>query len=1700
MKDPAAIPLQILTELEKSSLPSRRVVSVHPLFPDSSIETTWNKEKISVYSGPDSSPRILHASFAVHADVIDVAWTSFTDFPQHFVLCALIHTTQVCIWDVYPQQSDASLCLPAEGWTISLPFECSKILAVQGRGILLQRLEYAEDEEEAVDGFILKSPPTATRRIISAVPSLFSITHPLQDVLPVCQMTKTGIDYPPVTDVHEKWIWMGTVDWEEPLLLVLSYHTLQQRHRLWAVQDAPPPPREATVYEQTRFSAHDDLMVFDMDLLGSTQMTPFASRQEALADALGLRKTPRKTDAAFLSPRPRGTSINESPFSPLHARLALELLHTSAVQLEAESVFLVSNIPATSKSVLTFVCPNSTTKSLQFWSIERCVNGVQVTIQPIITCLGAQPIQTLPGTTELLVHKLDRCLSCYRAWYLVTDCWVPETIASMEDPFRDRVTLCMQSGRRIRTKLSLKMDADSLTNRVLKMLDASLHWLTLTSNVEKDYCYQLLALKIRADCYRIDYLASSTFAAVRHTLIALAQLEWYGAISPVENAVGKLSSWEQLLASDCHRLFILSNNENPFNPDESIKTSELHDMEAGVATLSINFIKSKSIDRLFPCIFDHLHLLYEDLKLCKSQGVDAVKLGVFLTELCQLFPDQDDTNVRKFQNFYDLDIGKMNGRPDARATASNVYRGTLSSLAHDKEVPSIFAWFEKSMNRELQTGDDFGFQSYPTNDNFGKTNSLVKISKALFPLNGERNDEDVVKSILSEGYANITELNESFPPGIVLPIIEVLTSFRNTEDISIQDIPAWSPESWTLVGREDISMNLTHQQDKKYQFNPLKNLKGSLPESMIEQIDPKCFVDDDQDGLLPLELSSALLFPKDNRIHEAVRLLRSSRPMFLKVTRAVEVNDHDFERLKQKRLHSLSLRSLALPVGRGMMTIGNLQPIPAEPLPVPELCLRGRVPPTNAGITLDLSESPSDLRVWPEFHNGVAAGLRLPIRGDFSAFHISRTWIIYNKPPPYQEQTADGAEPNTEILFKNHSHGGVLFALGLRGHLTALEMSDVYEYLTQGTVTTTVGILLGLAADKRGTCDIAVSKMLCLHIPSLIPQHFSAIDVASTVQAAAVLGTGLLFQRSSHRMMTEFLLNEIGKRPDSDASAFDRESYNLVCGIALGMVNLCLADQSNGIDRAAGLADLHLEERLHKYVVGGVDKEERERTREANDRFSLPTAMPGGDNEKCSTIYEGDLINTEVTAPGSTLALGLMYMKSGNHSIASALALPDTHFLLEFVRPDLLTFRIISRSLILWDEVIPSIEWIENQVPSVVNKACALMRRMAKRATEGLAPLSTEKEEMNFDRRATRQIYVHAIAGACFGMGLRFAGTGNKNAQKAIEFFVLELYALRESKDPVAVASKPELQILETALGCTAIALSLVMAGSGDLSCLKLFKMLRWRCDEEARYGFHMICGMAIGLLFLGGGTSTLGRDPEDIAVLLAAFFPKFPSTTSDNQCHLQPLRHLYALAVKRQELRAVDVDSGKDVSIQLEIRSEDCDEPEHFTVPALLKNSDRKRQEIRIVSKEYFPLKLRFGDHQGCSTVFVKRQVAESNSTLLFRNLSITSTSPLPNTTPQALITLDSILLAKNGATDKCLITLLEDCSLKHSDGSLPLILSICRSEKSVDFARNLRLIRTYIRNRSRWNMKGSRNDELFLLYLRESMERIHCSEDEER
>ncbi len=56
-----------------------------------------------------------------------------------------------------------------------------------------------------------------------------------------------------------------------------------------------------------------------------------------------------------------------------------------------------------------------------------------------------------------------------------------------------------------------------------------------------------------------------------------------------------------------------------------------------------------------------------------------------------------------------------------------------------------------------------------------------------------------------------------------------------------------------------------------------------------------------------------------------------------------------------------------------------------------------------------------------------------------------------------------------------------------------------------------------MAAAKAGTLDATVSKMLFLHVPTRHPATFPELELSPLVQAAALLGIGLLYRGSCHR-------------------------------------------------------------------------------------------------------------------------------------------------------------------------------------------------------------------------------------------------------------------------------------------------------------------------------------------------------------------------------------------------------------------------------------------------------------------------------------------------------------------------------------------------------------------------------------------------------
>jgi hypothetical protein len=117
-------------------------------------------------------------------------------------------------------------------------------------------------------------------------------------------------------------------------------------------------------------------------------------------------------------------------------------------------------------------------------------------------------------------------------------------------------------------------------------------------------------------------------------------------------------------------------------------------------------------------------------------------------------------------------------------------------------------------------------------------------------------------------------------------------------------------------------------------------------------------------------------------------------------------------------------------------------------------------------------------------------------------------------------------------------------------------------------------LLLGMAVAHRGSQDDYVYRLLrfsfihlynhvkltnqylfSIHILALLPPDSTSLNITETVQTAAIMGLGLLFQNTCHLRIIKLLLNEI-KINISRGSFRQPESYALAAGFALGFVAL----------------------------------------------------------------------------------------------------------------------------------------------------------------------------------------------------------------------------------------------------------------------------------------------------------------------------------------------------------------------------------------------------------------------------------------------------------------------------------------------------------------------------------------------------------------
>ena len=767
---------------------------------------------------------------------------------------------------------------------------------------------------------------------------------------------------------------------------------------------------------------------------------------------------------------------------------------------------------------------------------------------------------------------------------------------------------------------------------------------------------------------------------------------------------------------------------------------------------------------------------------------------------------------------------------------------------------------------------------------------------------------------------------ESLPEGIASSLYATIFSCR------MNPVSTWSPSILALIGRDDIRLSEERSQIKPILRSPLRYRAHEATED-ISAIIQKPAHNTDKSGEYDFspeqdrEVITKMVFSKDQRFDDAARILHPVQPSAAYCKPEPHWSDTDLLDAQKELVKRIAIRTLSVPPGRGMIFYNEQKPLLTEKVDIHGFVLSCIMKPANTTIVADKSEYTEEKISWAFFHAGVEVGLRISKK----AKGINTSWILFNKPQDL-----------------NLRHAGFLMALGLNGHLKSVPRWVAFKYLAPKHEVTSIGLLLGLAASFLGTMDDVVTRLLSIHVIRMLPPGAAPLNISALTQTTGIMALGLLYCNTQHRRMSEVMVSEMENIEYDDTnklkSNFRDEGYRLAAGFALGYINLGQGQYLRG------LHDMRIVDRLLTLAMG-------------TKRVSIAHVF-------------------DKSTSAAIIAIALIFMKCHDRALARKIDIPDTKHQFEHVRPDNFLLRTVARHLIMWDDITPTMRWMQDHVPKIYQSRVNLKRMRILSSND--IPL--------YD----------IITGLCLSIGLRYAGTARLDVRELLVEF-LDQY-IRICRLP---ANTYDGKLARTAIrNCqdvTALSAAMVMAGTGDLEVFRRLRSLHGRTDVDTPYGSHLAAHMAIGALFLGGGTHTFGTSNLAVASLLCAFYPLLPATVQDNQCHLQAWRHFWVLATEARCIVVRNVDTHYPIPIGITVALRSGTEIAASS-PCLLPDLDAVAS-VAISDQGYWPATLdfvnnpahlpTFKDHQN---IYVRQKAAYDAHDSVF------------NTTLQALTDTQSI------------------------------------------------------------------------------------------
>ncbi|KAL8291339.1 hypothetical protein RQP46_002317 [Phenoliferia psychrophenolica] len=669
----------------------------------------------------------------------------------------------------------------------------------------------------------------------------------------------------------------------------------------------------------------------------------------------------------------------------------------------------------------------------------------------------------------------------------------------------------------------------------------------------------------------------------------------------------------------------------------------------------------------------------------------------------------------------------------------------------------------------------------------------------------------------------------------------------------------WPARAYLLVRRPDLAQQISGRRKNVVSTTKAPALPfttEAICESAKSGGSPKEILARPNTDAAPVP--KATRFNEDRRLEEVARMLQYSEPV------TISAGDRTLDQLtpqvQQSILTALSNRTLALPIGFAMFTYrSSTRPI-IEAVAISRINTSARILPMPSPVALvdkDSRDAPSSSAVDRIEWPEFHSGVAAALQlHPGQSGNLDSSQISFNKPADLDAR-----------------HAGFLLGLGLMGRISALVFNQAFEYLKMKHDPTSIGLLLGLAVTYLGTGDPKVTSLLSVHLTALHPPNSSPLNVSGMTQAAGLVGIGLLYLGTRRRTLADIMVRELCaiKVTSIEDPAACREAYALSAGFSFGLIML-----GAGTDPSATANEVALLRTFRALILG-----------ESNH------PLPGAS----ATQHVTDV---NITSSAATIAVGLMYLRTERQDVADMLEIPDTARRLDYVRSDLLLLRTLARSMILWSTVASSKTWVESHIPAFIVDAFK-------------APTGKMDGDLDIARW-------NIIAGACFGMGLKFAGTAAAEAHSTLIHYLDRLTRAAYIKAST-VQGKIKRHAIRCCLSVVAISLSMVMAGTGEINVLRRLRVAHGHFSEGVTYGTHLASHMALGLLFVGAGHYTLGTSNSAIAALVVAFFPAFPPLPTENRAHLQAYRHLWTLAVEPRCLQVRDVDTNEPTFLPIKLR-----------------------------------------------------------------------------------------------------------------------------------------------------------------------------------